>query len=277
MQNITVQAVEIAHGNIKDWMIHMSESTNKVMAVSKAIRLINGLADARQPLSLQELSSKSGFPKSTSHALLSSMRDEHWIEQTADGKYRLGVRLFELGSLVSQSWDIVRSARPHIQHIASETGEPVQLAAIDHHEVLIIDALDTAGGLRVVTNIGSRLPIYCTALGKAMLAYMPPAQAAGILRPAEMLAYTPHTLTDPEKLVTELAATRERGFALENGEYRIGLRAVAAPIFDVSGTARYAIGVTGMFRRMTGEDFILAQELIDTAARAISAEMGYRK
>lgn len=255
----------------------MTESTSKVMSVSKAIRLINCLAESGQPLSLQELSHKSGYPKSTSHALLSSMRDEHWIDQTADGKYRLGVRLFELGSLVSQSWDILRSARAHIQHIASETGEPVQLAAIDHHEVLIIDALDTAGGLRVVTNIGMRLPIYCTALGKAMLAFMPPAQATGILRPADMLAYTPHTLTDPEKLASELATIRERGFAVENGEYRIGLRAVAAPIFDVSGIARYAIGVTGMFRRVTGEDFILAQEMVDTAARAISAELGYRK
>ncbi|HCP14968.1 MAG TPA: IclR family transcriptional regulator [Peptococcaceae bacterium] len=255
----------------------MTESTNKVGSVAKAIRLINCLAEARRAMTLQELSQKAGYPKSTIHALLSTMREDHFIEQTSDGKYRLGVRLFELGSMVSRSWDILSAARPYIHQIASETGEPVQIAAIDHNEVLILDATDTFGALRVVTNTGARLPVYCTALGKAILASMTPTQASAILRASEMFAFTPHTITETDKLEIELAAIRERGYAIENGEYRIGLRAVAAPIFDVSGSVKYSIGVSGMYRHISGDDFVLAQKLIHTAAQAISAELGFRQ
>ncbi|MEG2215985.1 MAG: IclR family transcriptional regulator [Clostridia bacterium] len=254
----------------------MDEICGKVQSVTKAMKLIDCLAKAKHALTLQELSQQAGYPKSTAHALLSTLRDCSFVEQWDDGKYRLGIRLFELGMVVSGSWDILPLARNYIQSIAAETGEPVQLTTLDKNEVLVLDTQNPNTAFRVVLSTGSRLPCHCTASGKAMLAFLPQAKTKSILRTIEIFAFTPHTMTESEQLEAELADVRRSGFAIENGEYRIGLRAVAAPIFDVTGTPKYAISVYGMYRGINGDDFLLAQRLVQSTASAISKELGYR-
>lgn len=248
---------------------------NHVKSVAKAIRLVNHLAEVKHPLTLQELAQYAGMPKSTVHGLLAPLRENDFIEQASDGRYRLGIRLFELGSIVCASWNIVSIARPHMQNIALQTGQSVQLSMIDKAELLILDYADTNSSLRVVTEVGDRLPIHSTAPGKVILAFLPDMQSSSLLRTLSMPSFTPHTISTVDVMESVLKKIKDQGFAIEDGENRIGLRAVAAPIFDIQGAPRYAVSVTGMFRRTTGTDFLTTKDLVCSAAALISKELGY--
>ena len=249
----------------------------RVQSVCKAMDLLSCLAQAGGPLTLGELSSRTGMPRATVHGLLAAMRPSAVVEQSpADGRYRLGIRLFEYGCAVSRGWNILEAAAGPMGWVAEETGETVSLAALDRGEVLILDRADAHSNFRVVSEKGSRLPLHCTSQGKLLLAYQPPAQQRQLLRQCDFTPYTPHSHTDTAALEAELAEIRRQGYAIENGELRIGLRSVAAPVFGMDGSVTHAICVVGMFRRINSPELEQAAELLLEAARRISFELGYR-
>lgn len=249
----------------------------RVQSVCKAMDLLSCLAQAGVPLTLGELSSRTGMPRATVHGLLAAMRPSAVVEQSpADGRYRLGIRLFEYGCAVSRGWNILEAAAGPMGWVAEETGETVSLAALDRGDVLILDRADAHSNFRVVSEKGSRLPIHCTSQGKLLLAYQPPAQQRQLLRQCDFTPYTPHSHTDAAALEAELAEIRRQGYAIENGELRIGLRSVAAPVFGMDGSVTHAICVVGMFRRINSPELEQAAELLLEAARRISFELGYR-
>jgi DNA-binding IclR family transcriptional regulator len=253
----------------------MEERTGGVRSVEKAMKILDCMAAAQRPLTLQELSEKLGYPKSTVHAMLCSLRKNAVVEQSpVDGRYRLGVHLFELGSLVSNSWDVLAIAKPHLQELVWQSRESADMAMLDRNEILLVEHVDAIDPLHVVTQVGTHLPIYCTALGKAILAFAPERERKRLLNAAEYVAHTPHTIS-PDGMERELERVRDDGVATENGEYRVGLRAVAAPVFDSSGRVLHSIGVTGMFRRVESEGFQQALALVRSAAERISWECGY--
>lgn len=251
--------------------------TGRVQSVGKAMELLSCLARAKGPLSLGELSARTGIPKATAHGLLSSMRPSAVVEQSdADGRYRLGVRLFEYGCIVSRGWNVLEAASEPLRRVAEETGETASISALDRGEVLVLDCADAHSDLRVVSEKGARLPVHCTSQGKLLLAYLPPAQRKTILRDCDFTAYTPHGHTSAASLEPELEDIRRRGYALENGEYRIGLRSVSAPVYEADGRAAYAVCVVGMFRRINSPEMEKSVSLLLEAAARISYELGYR-
>lgn len=255
----------------------MRGETGQVRSVRKAMDLLSCLAQAKGPLSLGELSRRTGIPKATAHGLLSSMRPSAVVEQSAeDGRYRLGMRLFEYGCVVSRGWNVLEAAAEPMRWVAEETGETVSIAALDRGEVLVLDCADAHGDLRVVSEKGARLPLHCTSQGKLLLACLPEARRRSLLRSCDFAAYTPHGHTSAASLEAELPEIRQRGYATENGEYRIGLRSVSAPVFDVNGQAAYAVCVVGMFRRINSPELERAVRLLLEAAERISFGLGYR-
>lgn len=254
----------------------MSRENKLVMSVAKAFRLLDILSEAKSPLSLAELSERTGWPKSTVHGLLSSMRESSVVEQQPDGRYFLGVRLFEYGCTVSGCWSISELARPYLQHLASKTGESVFLSVLNQNEAITIDQVESRAGLRVVSEVGTRLPIHCTSQGKVFLASMPESEAVRILKLKALPAYTPHTLVVLKDLVKDLGAARRQGYAVEDGEYKIGLGSVSAPIRDISGQVKYAVGIIGMFRRGDSPEFRSAISLTQDTAAQISTALGHR-
>ena len=249
----------------------------QVQSVCKAMDLLACLAQAKGPLSLGELSRRTGIPKATAHGLLSSMRPSAVVEQSAeDGKYRLGMRLFEYGCVVSRGWNVLEAAAEPMRQVAEETGETVSISALDRGEVLILDSADAHSDLRVVSEKGSRLPLHCTSQGKLLLAHLPEAARKSLLRSCDFAAYTPHGHTSAASLEAELPEILKRGYAIENGEYRIGLRSVSAPVYNVSGEAVYAVCVVGMFRRINAPELEQAVKLLLDAAGRISFHLGYR-
>lgn len=241
------------------------------------MELLQLLSRSKKPLSLKELSAQCGYPKSTVFGLLTTMRTYDVVTQTPDGKYSLGLRLFEYGRQVERSWDISLVARPYMEHLCQQTGASVVLSVCEGGSVVTLDQAETRGGLHIVSDVGSRLPLYCTSQGKVFLANMSRAGAEALLRAQPMTQFTPHTVTDPSALMREIETCRANGYAIENGEYKIGLRSISAPVYTVEGKVRYAVGVIGMFRSTHSDEFHAAVEQVCATASMLSAALGYRK
>lgn len=244
-----------------------------IQSVAKAMKLLDLLAESQEPRSLAELSARTGWPKSTVHGLLSTMRESSVVAQDEEGRYMLGIRLFEYGCMLSNSWTIVERARPYIQHISYHTGETVFLSILDRGEVITLERADNRTGLQASAEMGCRLPVHCTSQGKLFLAYMPEQDREAILKRTELREYTTHTLTTRQELEQELAKIREQGYAIENGEYKKGLRSVSAPIYDAGGRVHYAIGIIGMFRQIESDKFLRAISVVKETADTISRDL----
>ena len=151
-----------------------------IQSVAKAMRLLDLLAASERPMTLAEISAQTGWPKSTVHGLLSTMREFSTVAQDNEGRYMLGIRLFEYGCTLSNSWTIIEIAKPFIQHISYETGESVFLSILDRGEVITLDRADNRTGLNTTAEVGCRLPVHCTSQGKLFLAYMPESERKAI-------------------------------------------------------------------------------------------------
>ena len=248
----------------------------QVHSVAKAMELIEALLKRRAPMTLQELSSAVGYPKSTIHGLLSTLRDYGMVAQNPDGRYALGVRLFECGCAVSEGWDVSKVARPYLEQLAAKTGASSFLSILEGDYVISFDQCTGGAGVQVVPEVGSRLPLHATSQGKLMMAHLSLSEARKRLLDAGLQPYTPHTITDVNSLLDGMQWVRERGYAVEDGEYKIGLRSVSAPVRDSMGAVRYAVGVVGLFRRVQSEEFETAIEETVRAADALSAALGWR-
>ena len=253
----------------------MFHENGPVQSAAKALRLLGLLMEVHQPLTLAALSKQTGWPKSTIHGLLSAMRESAVVDQQSDGRYCLGVRLFEYGCAVGASWSVSDQAKPHLQHLASVTGPSVFLSMLNRSEVITIEQVQSRAGLRVVSEVGTRLPLHCTSQGKIALACMSESEAATLLARAPLTPYTPHTETDANALLASLPACREAGFAVENGEYKIGLRSISAPVFTGGGALKYVVSVLGMFRSVHSDEFAHAERAVVAAGQMLSAALGY--
>ena len=253
----------------------MQEAGGRVQSIEKAVKILEILAETGAPMPLREVARRTNLPKSTLHGIISTLRQTGLVEQSAeDGCYGLGLHLFELGCSASGSRDITAVSRPFLQSLATRAGETAFLAALDGTDSLLLEVTEAPNPLRVALGPGTRLPLHCTAQGKVFLAWNENLMRQVIrLQP---VAYTPHTHVTAEQLQADAVATRERGYAVEDGEHRIGLRALAAPIPDADGLVRYAIGVVGMFRRVQSEEFTTAAHLTLEASRAIAASLQRR-
>ena len=249
----------------------LEKETAHVKSVERAFMLVEALAGEPREYSLTELSKTMGWPKSTVHGLLSTLVKHRYAQQSADtGRYRLGVRFFELGARVGGMWDIRTLAAPCLQKLNVELGEMVQLATEDQGELLYLEKLDSLHLIRIVSDIGRRLPMHCTGLGKVMLAYMPAVRVRQIVRAQGLKAYTAKTITTLPALEKELEAIRARGYAMDDGEIMEGLRCVAAPIFNGKGEVRYAISVSAIQAAFHGEKLETGKERVVAAAAEIT-------
>lgn len=259
-------------------MSERADPRGPVRAVGKAMELLEVLMEGRKPLSLQELCSRGGLPKSTAHALLSTLREYGMIEQTADGRYCLGIRLYEYGCAVSAMWDVRQAAGPYLEQLAHRTGAGAYLALRSGFHVISIDNC-TAGsgtGLQVMAEAGVPLPLHATAQGKLLLAFLPESEVGRYVRQCGLAPCTRHTVQTAEELSAELEQIRRQGYAVEDGEYKVGLRSVAAPVYDAQGQPAYALGVVGLFRRVASEEFQAAVAHTTELAALLSRAIGYR-
>lgn len=229
----------------------MSDSSNAATTdtddrsvLGRVDRVIGAFHDTDSVLTLHELTERTGLPKSTVHRMVKQLDGIGWLERDFDG-YRIGMRLFEIGGLATRRRRLSESALPHLQALAVSTGFAVQLGILDGTEVVYLERI-VNGDFPLPTREGGRQPAYCTALGKAMLAFDPEATAEVLAE--ECPPRTARTLTS-ERLRAELRQVADTGLAFDHQEAYAGLACVAAPLRN-AGRAIAAVSVTGPVARI---------------------------
>ena len=240
----------------------------------KGLHLLEALALSEEPRGVTELSQELGLTKSNVHRLLQTLAHRGFVRQEAEtDRYHCTLKLWELGSLVSERVELPKVARPYLSALAGETHETVHLSLLDDQEVLYIDKIDSPMPVRAYSRVGGRAPAYCVATGKAMLAYLPEAQLIASF--TELTRYSPRTIINPEELRAELHKVREQGYAVNRGEWRESVCGVASPVFDASRRVCAAVGVSGPAERLTPGVIRDFSPLVIDAARKISRELGF--
>jgi DNA-binding IclR family transcriptional regulator len=246
-------------------------------SVRNAARLLCAFTPGDRDLGVSELADRLGLGKSTVHRLLSTLALEGLIERDpTTGRYRLGLKLYELGSIVGDHLDLHEVVAGPIDDLRNRTGETVHVAILDGPEVVYIARRESPHTLRLFGRVGHRNHAHCTSTGKLLLAYLPLPELAAILDDVPLPAHTSHTITDRGTLEDELEAIRRRGWAENIEESELGVHSVAAPIRDASGRVVAAISVAGPAARFTPE--AMRGVAVDTVrtADAISARLGWR-
>ncbi|KZS43911.1 IclR family transcriptional regulator [Paenibacillus glucanolyticus] len=247
-----------------------------IQSVTRALDILEFLKLNPGGLGVTEIAQKLDVAKSTAHRLLASLEEQDYVQKTGkDSIYSLGLKFIEMAEVVTENLKIVDIARPLIEKLSRDTGEIVHLVMLDGNEVLYIDKVENASTIRIYSQIGRRGPLYCTGVGKAILAYLPEDEVDQLLAGITMQPFTEYTLTTPEELKQEFQTIRANAFAYDNEEHERGIRCVAAPIFDHTQKSRYAISITGPITRMS--DDILREYIPWTkeTAQAISRKMGF--
>ena len=253
-------------------------SGNSIKSIMKACRVIDLLAASPKALSLGELAKETGLAKSTLHGILSTLVDSGYVQQMSEnGHYQLSVRLFEIGSSISNKWNERQVASPYMQRILEQTGETVHMAVLSDGQVLYINKQESSRSIQIVTANGVKLPAHCTGVGKVLLSGLTDAEVRHICKKHGMPRFTQTTRTDLHALMVELEDIRAKGYATDEQEFMDGLCCIAVPIFNHDGQVTAALSISGPLSRMKGEDFIFNRNCLLTASQAISEELGYHK
>lgn len=246
-------------------------------SVRNAARLLKEFSRGSREIGVTELSRRLGIGKSTAHRLLNTLAEERLLEQDPDtGAYRLGLAMYELGASVSMHTDLHNACVPVLDQLANATRETVQVAVLDGREVVYVERRESPQTLRLFGRVGHRNDAYCTSTGKVLLAYLPGPRLAALLDGWELRARTPHTITDPARLLAELDQVRRRGWAENVNEVEMGVASVAAPIRNGLGEVVASVSVAGPLQRLSGDSLKrFARPTVD-AGLVISKRLGYR-
>ena len=252
------------------------EPKTRLSSVANAIRLIKTFSDAEYEIGISELSKRLHLPKSSVHRLASTLADSGMLEQNEEtGKYRLGLVMFELGSLVRRKMDFSSTAKPELMTLREKTGETVHMTVMGATSVIYINTLESTKSIRMTLDVGMRKPAYCTAEGKVLLAFKSSEVVDAIIS-FGLPERTPKTITDPVVFQKELASVRNRGYAIDDEECEVGMRCIAAPVRDHSGNVIAAISVAGPSQRLTKKILeSYAAEVVESA-EVISKRLGYQ-
>jgi IclR family transcriptional regulator, KDG regulon repressor len=243
-------------------------------SVNNALAVLESFSVERPELGVTELSHTLGLGKSTVHRLLTSLAARGYVRKNPETeRYCLGFKAFEVGSLAAGRGAIRELAAPYLRTLMLASKETVHLGVIDEWEVVYIDKIESDQPLQMYSRIGRRAPLHCTALGKALLAWEPDDSVERFFR-RRLRAYTPATRTDPAVLRREMDRVRATGYALDDEEFAVGLKCVAAPIFDHTRRAAASLGIAGPAIRLGDERLPRLTSLVREAAANASKALG---
>ena len=253
-----------------------NKSPYKVQVLDRALAALAILANRSSESSLVELCTQLRLHKSTVHRLMMVLEQHRLVVKNPEtGRYRLGLKLFELGSKALDGIDLRGRARPYLDRLQQQFGETVFFCILDDGQVFYVEKVESQQSVRTACTVGSRAPAYCTAVGKAMLAELSDAEVSTIVRRWGLKAVTPNTITTAAALKSELRTVRSRGYAIDDEEKEQGLRCVSAAVRGHSGKLFAAMSISGPAFRMTKERIPEVGQAVMRAANELSAELGY--
>jgi IclR family transcriptional regulator, KDG regulon repressor len=245
--------------------------------IRKGIDVLEAFTLNDRERSITELSRELNIPQPTIHHILKSMKQRGWVAQNPETRrYRLGIRLWELGCVAVNYRELSEVLRPHLRRLVDKLNETAVVAMIapeDPTNVVYRERADSSQPVRAVAAIGSRLPSHCTAMGKAIIAHNDDLLES--LLQHELRSYTDASITDAELLRADLARTRERGYSISKGEIRSDMTAVATPIHDHVGVVRMSVGMWAPTYRMTDEFIHKVAPIIAQSGNDMSTDLGF--
>jgi DNA-binding IclR family transcriptional regulator len=257
-------------------MAHTPKRSYNITALQRGLRLLQIFSESPYGLTAKHVAARSRLPVSTVHRFLANLEGAGFLNCSGDGVYHLGIACFAIGHAALGQLDIRRVSLPYLQELNRQTRETIHLTVRHGLSVVYVEKLDSPEHLRIHSRIGASVPLYCTAVGKVMLALMPDDEREKILPQLALKRLTPNTVGNLQELVAELYRVRKNGYACDLEENELHIRCVAAPIWDHMGSVNASLSITAPVVRMAVTRLRQLAPLIQTAGLQISRELGYR-
>jgi IclR family transcriptional regulator, KDG regulon repressor len=258
-------------------MARKARPTYRVQVLERAVDILQVLSEDSHELAAGEVAERLSLHKSTIHRLLTVLDHHRLIRRNADtGRYTLGLRLFEFGTRAVRGLQLREHAQPYLDQLARDTGETTHIGVFDNVETVSVAYAEGPRSLRMPATVGRRTPAHCSAVGKAILAFLPESALDEVMaRP--LRAYTEKTLVTKETLLGDLRQVRMRGYSVDDEEIEKGLRCVGAPVWNYSGGVAAAVSVAGPAFRVTRTRVPAMARSVMVMTQRLSAELGYRR
>jgi DNA-binding IclR family transcriptional regulator len=247
-----------------------------ITALQRGLKLLNLFSESPRGLTAKQVAALSRLPVSTVHRFLANLVTAGFLNRDLEGTHHLGIACFAIGQAAAGQLDIRRLSLPYLRELNQQTRETIHLTVRHGASAVYVEKLDSPEPLRIHSRIGASVPLYCTAVGKVMLAYMPSDEQERVLSQLELKRLTPNTAGSLQELKAELFRVRKNGYASDLEEHELHIRCVAAPIWDHTGSVQSSVSITAPSLRMPVARLRQLAPLIQTAGLQISTELGYR-
>ena len=250
--------------------------TYDITALQRGLRLLHLFSQYSRGLTAKQVAGLSRLPVSTVHRFLANLVTAGFLSCDVDGTYHLGIACFAIGQAAVGQLDIRRLSLPYLRELNHQTRETIHLTVRHGLSAVYVEKLDSPEPLRIHSRIGAAVPLYCTAVGKVMLAYMPEEEQERILPEIAIKRLTANTVGNLQELKTELYRVRKNGYACDLEEHEMHIRCMAAPIWDHNCTVQSSVSITAPVVRMPVTRLRQLAPLIQSAGLQISRELGYQ-
>jgi IclR family transcriptional regulator, KDG regulon repressor len=252
-----------------------TKASDGSQTLSRGLKLLDLIADGREGAPVRDLAAAMGLPRSIVQRLVYTLEAEGYLERhPSQVGYRLAIKLWQLGCRSIRRLSVRELARPHLEALARRTNEMVKLAVLTGGDVVYIDGIDSSQSIRAYVPIGGTAPVHSSATGKAILAFLSPEMLASAGLPARR--YTSQTVVGKDAFAKELQRIRQRGYAINRGEWEAEIGAVAAPVFDADGHVVASIGVIMPLNRFPVSKVAQLGTWTSATAAEVSRQLGYR-
>jgi DNA-binding IclR family transcriptional regulator len=249
----------------------------QLQGLDRVVAILDLLGASDDSLSLAEICHRMELRKSTAHRALMALERTGLIERAPGSRYRLGLKLYDMGNRAVEQIDLRSRVHPYLRKLALRVGEIVHLGVLHKTRVVYIDKIEPINRrVCISSRTGTSNPVYSTSLGKAMLAFLPLEEAAHIINDIRFKVFTSKTISTPEELSNALDRVRRRGYAIDDEEMEIGTRCVGAPILDANQRAIAAVSVSGSANRLAAHCVPGIAEQVVRCSKEISAVLGTR-
>jgi IclR family transcriptional regulator, KDG regulon repressor len=246
-------------------------------AVDRTIAILEAVGARASGMSNAEISRKLDIPKSSASYILRALEKHGYLRRDGEnGKYRLGLKVLNLGRGALSGVDVREVALPIMRSLVEHVHITSHLAILDGTQAVYVERVESPGFIKMDTWIGRRMEIYSTSVGKSLVSHLPETQVQAILRDRGMKKRTHTTITNPTRFLRELELVRERGYSFDDEENSVGVRCVAAPVFNAAGDVEAALNITGTTQQVNKETLPRIIDLVKESARRISTQLGYR-
>jgi DNA-binding IclR family transcriptional regulator len=246
-----------------------------ITALQRGLRLLQLFSESPAGITAKQVASRSRLPVSTVHRFLVNLENAGYLNCSRDGVYQLGIACFAIGQAALGHLDVRRVSLPHLEELNRQTRETIHLTLRHGLSAVYVEKLDSPEPLRIHSRIGAAVPLYCTAVGKVMLAYMPDEERERVLPQLGLKRWTPNTVGNLQELAAELYRVRKNGYACDLEEHELHIRCIAAPIWNHEGEVSASVSITAPMVRMAVTRLRQLAPLIQAAGLRISRELGY--